>query len=588
MGVYKLFPSISNKYKNNVVFTLNNIQDAAQSKIKELHELDLDTNCLLHPVCMKVYDENKSLLKTNLAKLEFMMVTAVIEYIELLINLAKPTELVYIAIDGVAPFAKNHQQHSRRYKSVYDSMMMKKFSQKHNVPYDRPWNNSAITPGTPFMEHITQRIIGYLLQKEELNKDSKSKIKYIFSSAYTPDEGEHKILQHIRNNRLIPKNRAIYGLDADLIYLSLASDVDNIFLMREMTQFQHISSPDGFCFLSIDNLKQGIFDDLTKDLMDDGQSEFQNLSLFKDSIIRDYVFFGFMIGNDFMPQLPSVNLRFDKKFCGLNLLNDAYKYSFSALNQGKTNDYIFLTDNSAQFRINYNFLKEMLIYLVALEESYFRDTFRFKRRTIMHPQSFEDEVKSYETLSFYIADLFRLGNRATPHQDSKRMFYEYYGMTNINSVCEEYIKGLMWNGNYYFNECQDYLWHYPYEKSPFISDLLEWLLSNPEKFEEILGTYPLNRCNRGSISPLEQLMLVLPIQSAYLLPRNAKKIMLANQETFPIKFDIDLQDVHKMWQAKPRIPTPNIDFVKGLISTMILDDASRKRNIHRERYELEI
>jgi len=491
-------------------------------------------------------------------------------------------------IDGVAPFAKNHQQHSRRYKSAYDNMRMKGFAQKYEVPYDKPWNNSAITPGTPFMHHITERIINYLKLKQEHNKDALHKVKYIFSSAYTPNEGEHKILQYIRNNRLVPKTRGLYGLDADLIYLSMASEVENIFLMREMTEFQQISSPDGFCFLSIDNLKQGIFEEMTSELSDNGQYVYPNLNQYKNSLIQDYIFFGFMIGNDFLPQLPSVNLRFNKKHDGLNLLNEAYKYSFSTINQDLTQDYIFLTDNTGQFRINRDFFKEMFIFLVSLEESYFRDTFRFKRKTIVQPRTFEEEVKSYEMLTFYVKDLFRLGNRATPHEESKRLFYEHYGMQDIDTVCEEYIKGLLWNGNYYFNECQDYLWHYPYAKSPFVSDLIEWILAHPEKFEEIMGTYPLPRCNKGTISPLEQLMLVLPVQSAYLLPRGAKQLMIANPKVFPIKYDIDLQDIGKMWQAKPRIPTPNICAVQSLMSELSLNEDAQQRNVHREIFEITI
>jgi 5'-3' exonuclease len=588
MGVFKLFPSITNKYKNNVVFTLGTIKDSAQAKINLLQELHLDANCLLHPVCMKVYAENKSMLKTNRIKLEFMMVTSVIEYIEMLISLVNPTELVNIVIDGVAPFAKNHQQHSRRYKSVYDSMRMQGFAKKYEVSYNKPWNNSAITPGTPFMHHITDRILNYLMMKQEQNKDSLAKVKYMFSSAYTPDEGEHKILQYIRNNRLTPKTRAIYGLDADLIYLSMASNVENIFLMREMTEFQTISSPDGFCFLSIDNLKQGIYEDLTNDLVQVDQTEYPNLIQHKNAIIQDYIFFGFMIGNDFMPHLPSVNLRFNKKHCGLNLLTEAYKYSFLSLNQDLDQDYVFLTNNDTQFRINYAFLKEMLVFLVASEESYFSETFRFKRKTIVHPKTFDEEVKSYEMLTFYVRDLFRLGNRATPHTESKRLFYEYYSMQDTNAVCEEYIKGLLWNGNYYFNECQDYLWHYPYDKSPFVSDLIEWILGNQDRFEEIMNIYPLTRSNRGTISPLEQLMLVLPVQSAYLLPRGTKHVMLQHPLIFPTKFDIDLQDVGKMWQAKPKIPTPNVPVIKQLLSTISLTKEDEQRNVHRENYHITI
>jgi 5'-3' exonuclease len=49
------------------------------------------------------------------------MIKAVILYIEELINYVKPSGLVYIAIDGVAPMAKIKHQRMRRFKSIADS-----------------------------------------------------------------------------------------------------------------------------------------------------------------------------------------------------------------------------------------------------------------------------------------------------------------------------------------------------------------------------------------------------------------------------------------------------------------------------------
>ena len=81
------------------------------------------------------------------------------------------------------------------------------------------WSNAVITPGTIFMEKLHNELKEY---------SRNNKITTTYSSYHECGEGEHKILQHIKQNK--PSNSVIYGLDADLIFLSLASEIDNIFL----------------------------------------------------------------------------------------------------------------------------------------------------------------------------------------------------------------------------------------------------------------------------------------------------------------------------------------------------------------------
>jgi 5'-3' exoribonuclease 1 len=128
------------------------------------------------------------------------------------INDLKPTDLVYIAFDGVAPCAKLHQQRTRRYKSNIE----KKIFEQLNLPVDQIWNTCAITPGTEFMNKLD-----IFINKKLDNKKLGVK-NIIVSGPNIPGEGEHKIFEYIRNNKHIKnKNNIIYGLDADLIMLSL-------------------------------------------------------------------------------------------------------------------------------------------------------------------------------------------------------------------------------------------------------------------------------------------------------------------------------------------------------------------------------
>jgi 5'-3' exoribonuclease 1 len=127
-------------------------------------------------------------------------------------QIVKPKVSVYMAIDGVAPRAKLNQQRSRRFRSAKDTAEATKDlpASEKNV-----FDSNCITPGTEFLAKVSEHI-QYFIRKKLKEDPLWHGLTVIFSGHDIPGEGEHKIMQHIRELRsqpgYQPNNRhCIYG-----------------------------------------------------------------------------------------------------------------------------------------------------------------------------------------------------------------------------------------------------------------------------------------------------------------------------------------------------------------------------------------
>ena len=537
MGVPRFFLWLVKKYKKDK-FILNSNQ------VSDVDSLLIDTNCLLHPQCFKILAENPNI--KNQEHLENMMVEECIKYLQYIIDFVNPSKEIYIAIDGVAPIAKIKQQRQRRFKSVHDKVLFDNIKKKHKKEITTYWNNAAISPGTVFMKKITVAII-------EFCKNYENKKKIYFSSASTPGEGEHKLLQHIRKANNTYKY-VVYGLDADLIFLSLTVDTNSIFLLRESQELRS-DNKTPLSYICIDTLKCCIVNEVKTSLYD----EFIERELEDERVIKDFIFICYFLGNDFLPHIPSIDIScFDRSnINGLDLLLQAYCNTYDNLD-----DYLVCVDNSVSY--NLEFMQMFLEYLSLFEEDFFSKLYESKRyhKKLQSNDSFEIEKYKIENLNFRIENDINLGM-----DDSKSYKYRYYKKyynadvnqhQTVKHSCYKYIEGLIWVAKYYFNECSSWEWCYPFDHAPFISDLADSFKRfniNDIKFN--LGK-PLNQ--------KEQLLCILPPQSSYLLPPDMKWLTNSSKSPlahlYPIKFEIDLLYKDKYWQGIPILPDLDIETVK--------------------------
>ena len=161
---------------------------------------------------------------------------------------------LFLAIDGVPPRAKMEQQRQRRFHSVCRKKKTAKIDEMYGNDFDKSSTNwyldtNMITPGTPFMEELRQAITKHF-SSNELYLD----IEVVFSDWSQPGEGEHKIINHLKKYPTPSETKTvIYGLDGDLIMLSMSTQINNLFLLREAYEYGNYAfEHEGYPYLYMD------------------------------------------------------------------------------------------------------------------------------------------------------------------------------------------------------------------------------------------------------------------------------------------------------------------------------------------------
>ncbi|KAK3683543.1 XRN 5'-3' exonuclease N-terminus-domain-containing protein, partial [Podospora appendiculata] len=316
---------------------------------EEFDNLYLDMNGIVHP-CSHPEDRPPP-------KDEEEMMVEIFKYTDRVVNMVRPRKLLMIAVDGVAPRAKMNQQRSRRFRAAQEAkekeedkqqllVMLKKqnggavIQESVETVVKRAFDSNSITPGTPFMDILAASLRYWCAYK--LNTDPAwAKMKVIISDATVPGEGEHKIMEFVRSQRVSPDHdpntrHVIYGLDADLIMLGLATHEPHFRVLREDVFFQ--DSKARMCRICGQKgheernckgeakEKDGEFDEKDKAhplkpfiwLHVSILREYLAVELdipglpFKFDLERaldDWVFMCFFVGNDFLPHLPALEIR---------------------------------------------------------------------------------------------------------------------------------------------------------------------------------------------------------------------------------------------------------------------------------------
>jgi len=543
MGVPRFFSWVSKNY--SVII----------NPIIKPNEFYFDLNCLLHPTCFSVANEiYKEKQTISNEALENKMFNRITEYMTEILDYIQPTDLIYLAVDGVAPLAKMKHQRLRRFKSIKEQEIRNQILTNYNQEIPTKWNNTVITPGTNFMKKLAIVLLKFSKNYKPLYSNS-NKLKIILSTSNTHGEGEHKIHQYLKEQNNKESIKVVYGLDADLIFLTMATHLPKLYVFREA---QHIDekSTNKFLMIDMDLLKDGIYMDI--------QSQCTK-KLDKQSVINDYIELGFFLGNDFLPNIPSLTLSpiHPKLENGLDILLKIYPKFI------ENNDYIHNNDQS---------LLNLFEILSNMEEEHFKTMYTRGRIYLKSNESDACKIALFEFDNLLLSDINSLNiGKDKPEEYKKRYYNYFYNIKNkkdIYQICKEYFIGLSWVKKYYFEDCPDWNWLYDHHQVPFISDLYEYM-----KLEKILPLISIKN-NKYLIRPLDQLMMVIPPEISNILPNECQSIFKNKNlnKYFPKDFDFDIFMKNKFWMCYPEIPSPNYeDFIKE-IQKIVLSEDSLKLN----------
>jgi len=591
MGVPSFFAWWASRYPERILFRAPPYKNAV---------LYLDFNGGIHPAVRT----DSSLELTDMPE-------AVCVYLDKIIKNVGPGE-VWIAIDGVAPVAKMSQQRERRFKSAKESKHKRELAiDCGEFVREHPIDFNMISPATEFMSGLEESLCEYI--RIHTKPGSKwNGIRFVLSGSCIPGEGEHKIMDEIRRRRSErgsgsepepkPSHNYIYGLDADLMFLTLLNDPHSM-IVRENVFFRKQQElgfdPELYPYIYLDvyelrNLICQLLDPITD--MDNlskmgfkynrlvretikidpcrHHDDYYNPDRDKQRLIMDYAFICILLGNDFLPRLPCLKIRNGS-------LNDLIAiYKLIGWRQG---DFLIGED----LTVNRNYLYHILGAVSTLEDEFMldmserreQDIRRFKFR-LEGKTPYQQAVEEFDYVENQYRDTVKGGTDGW-----RRRYYSYHiGLEYRNAkefqrhllpMCESYIQGMNWVLQYYMGWHNNWTWHYQYDAAPTALDLFN-AIPDLELDYDFQDTAP--------VEPYVQLLSILPPQSAKLLPHTLRPLMTDRDSPihymYPIKITLSLIG-NKFWhECKPRMPLVDHQLLEDVVHAKLqyMTDDERGRN----------
>ncbi len=510
MGIPSYYKKLSEKIKGLI----------SKSRAGNITSLFFDFNCLIYHCARRPNstlppypgDDRKE-------EWEALLIEDIAKYVQHIWHEAGQPPHVYLSIDGVVPMAKIKQQRLRRFKSIW--------LQTQEPSTEPRWDTNCITPSTDFMKRLSTRL-------DALCKKHKG---WHLSSDMESGEGEHKIMNYLRSHKDEKGPILIYGLDADLILLTMLNAPCEAYLMREDSEMgvvqTNIFGEESFSYFSIDVLKQTLWSTKNIEYLD----------------ILEYVTAMTLLGNDFLPHSLSVKIR-----------DDGHKFLVNELKALLESGQRFVKQEDSLWKINYTSLLWLLKRWSTQEED--RLLHSFKRKIQMRGNT----QMTVETLPLESPVEFEIVKAESREWSMKEGWQDIYrqrwlfsrDVADLEKCCREYLMGLQWVLDYYTGQRQvDMTWFYPRLLPPLWSDLQMYM-----EFEKPIPEPSLSTID--PIQPEEQLAMVLPLESWHHLSAKSPLRSLPRKypQYWPSKFGLFTAGRVWTWESEPLLPVLPVQMLR--------------------------
>jgi len=309
----------------------------------------------------------------------------------------------------------------------------------------------------------------------------------------------------------------------------MLAPLDRIYLMREDTRD----------IIDIDNLRDAIM-----------------LEMQTESGINDFIFMMSMVGNDFLPAVPSLKTKRES----IDEMVSAYR------NNGEQ---IIVNDV-----INWNAFKNVLKGLIKNEESMLIDLSKVKTKYPIEAFSVAFVKDKFDLSAFhlewYISHLKPKGNSGYVNIVSKLTNSSLSPAMDesVKNMINQYLTGMAWVYTYYTTGLINYTYVYEYFFAPLLMDLIEGNIPKKVNYEysDEIKLY----------HPFYQLMSVIPPSSANIMLKELASLFGPKSpifDMFPTHVEVDLQGATydsegktREWEGVVIVPPVDIDRIISAIN----------------------